>query len=116
MQAIETKYLPTTNFKGSRIKASCERGSVTVSYPHEVGWGEDAHRVAIEALLSKFEAEDIANWQKREATEGRDSKALPPDSLRWWAGSGYVMGGTKIGYVAVGIYPFNHYGKSEASK
>ena len=32
MQAIQTKYLPCTNSKGSRIKATCAAGSVTVSW------------------------------------------------------------------------------------
>ena len=32
MQAIQTKYLPCTNSKGSRIKATCAAGSVTVNW------------------------------------------------------------------------------------
>ena len=32
MQAITTRYLPCTNCRGSRIKAECERGSITVSW------------------------------------------------------------------------------------
>lgn len=32
MQAIQTKYLPATNYRGSRIKATCERGSLTIGY------------------------------------------------------------------------------------
>ena len=35
MQAIQTKYLPATNTKPSRIKAWCDAGSVTIAYPYE---------------------------------------------------------------------------------
>lgn len=34
MQAITVKYLPATNYKGSRLKAFCEAGSLTVDYDH----------------------------------------------------------------------------------
>lgn len=53
MQAIVTKRLPTTNFRGSRIKASCASGSVTIPYPHELS-GQAVHRAAADALVAKF--------------------------------------------------------------
>jgi hypothetical protein len=56
-QAIVTRYLPATNFRGSRIKASCERGSITVSYPHELS-GAQCHAFAVGELLKKFWNED----------------------------------------------------------
>lgn len=62
MQAIVTKFLPATNFKGSRIKASCERGSVIISYPDELRMGEECHRAAASALVAKFMAEDVKNY------------------------------------------------------
>lgn len=34
MQAIHTKYLGPTNNRPSRIKASCDAGSITVSWNH----------------------------------------------------------------------------------
>ena len=55
MQAIVTKYLGPTNVRGSRIKAWCERGSITVSYDDSVS---DAHEVAVRALVAKFVKED----------------------------------------------------------
>lgn len=57
MQAIITKYIPATNFKPSRIKASCERGSGIFSAQdtNEIG---DAHRAACDALCARFDAED----------------------------------------------------------
>lgn len=54
MQAITTKYLPATNTKGARIKASCEAGSVTISYPHEAQHGCEAHAQAVYELGSKL--------------------------------------------------------------
>ena len=77
MQAIITKYLGPTNSRGARIKAKCERGSITIPYPHEANTGEDAHRVALQALINKFVVEDekergtpvIANpWSRRMVT------------------------------------------------
>lgn len=61
MQAIVTKYLPATNTKGSRIKAQCARGSLTVSYPHELS-GEACHIYAAKQLIAKFVAEDAKKY------------------------------------------------------
>jgi hypothetical protein len=51
-QAITTKFLPDTNSKPSRVKATAEAGSVTLS------WGnagiEDNHAAAAQALAAKF--------------------------------------------------------------
>ena len=55
MQAITTKYLPATNTKGARIKASCEAGSVTISYPHEAQNAFAAHALAMYRLALKLE-------------------------------------------------------------
>ncbi len=54
MQAIATKYLPATNTRGSRIKATCKGGSVTIGYPHELPTGEPCHRAAANALCHKM--------------------------------------------------------------
>lgn len=53
MQAISTKYIGPSNVRGSRIKATCEAGSLTIGYPHELS-GEDCHRKAAEALRDKL--------------------------------------------------------------
>lgn len=53
MQAIITKYLPCTNTRGSRIKASCQAGSITIDYPHELS-GMAVHAKAAYALLAKM--------------------------------------------------------------
>lgn len=57
MQAILTQYLPATNTKPSRIKAECERGSVIVSYPHDLS-GADCHVFAADVLVQRFQRED----------------------------------------------------------
>jgi hypothetical protein len=58
MQAIITRYLPPTNVRGSRVKASCARGSITVPFSYE----GDPHIAAADALVAKFIAEDAAQY------------------------------------------------------
>ena len=53
MQAIQTKYLSATNSRGSRIKATCAAGSITIDYPHELS-GMDCHAAAAKALVEKL--------------------------------------------------------------
>lgn len=53
MQAIICKYFGPTNSKGSRIKAQCSAGSITISYPHELS-GQAVYRKAAEALVAKL--------------------------------------------------------------
>src|SRR4029077_1833210 len=52
-QAIVTKYLPATNVKGSRIKATAAAGSVTLHIDHALDIEADHIRTA-KALASKF--------------------------------------------------------------
>ena len=52
-QTIITRYLGPTNHRGSRIKATSWRASVTIPYPHELDTGR-AHRAAAEALCAKM--------------------------------------------------------------
>lgn len=61
MKSIVTKYLPATNLRGSRIKATCQRGSITISYPHDLS-GEAVHVAAADALVAKFAKEDAARY------------------------------------------------------
>jgi len=53
MQAIITKYLGPTNVRGSRIKATCAAGSLTVSYDDALG-SDGNHRAVAEALCVKL--------------------------------------------------------------
>ena len=61
MQAIQTNYIPATNSRGSRIKATCDRGSLTIPYPHDLS-GEEVHREAVRQLVAKFIAEDVKSY------------------------------------------------------
>ena len=50
MQAIQTKYLSPTNVRESRVKATCEAKSITVSWDHRLN-PEDNHRAAAIDLI-----------------------------------------------------------------
>jgi hypothetical protein len=60
MIAIHTKYIPATNFKGSRIKAytvgcgDIKGFQATISYPHEYSY-EVCHFQAVKALVEKHQ-------------------------------------------------------------
>jgi len=69
MQAIETRYCGPTDTKGSRIWASCEGGSLSVSYDHALD-PEENHYAAVKALCDKlgwdaarFFGGRLASWQ-----------------------------------------------------
>ena len=61
MQAIVTKYLPPSNIRGSRVKATCQRGSITVSLPPELN-RNDYHAYAANKLVDKFIKEDAERY------------------------------------------------------
>ena len=69
MQAIQTKFLSATDTRGSCIKAKCARGSVTIPFPHELS-GDDIHRAAVLALVTRFLDED-------------ESKGIPRETNFW---------------------------------
>lgn len=49
MQAIQTKYFGPSNVRGSRIKAQCEAGQLTVPYDH--GLDVECNHMAAAAQL-----------------------------------------------------------------
>lgn len=62
MQAIITKFFGASESgKGARIKAKCERGSITIPFPYECD-SEAAHRKAAHALINKFVEEDTKEF------------------------------------------------------
>ena len=61
MRAIITHYIAPTNLKPSRIKASCARGKIIVSYDHEFDQ-EVAHVRAASALVARFVTEDFTKY------------------------------------------------------
>jgi hypothetical protein len=52
-QAIVTKYLGATNFRGSRVKAMASAGSITLSWDHSLN-SENNHTAAARALAVKY--------------------------------------------------------------
>lgn len=84
MQAIVTRYVPATNTKPSRIKASCVRGSVLTSYPHELS-GDAVHEYAAAALVAKFCAADRKEYgtpiEKNPWNQPRVSGWLPSGGM-----------------------------------
>ena len=56
MQAIKTRFVGPTNTKGSRVKASCDAGTVTLSWDYSVG-SEGNHQKAAMALLNKIHSQ-----------------------------------------------------------
>lgn len=70
MQAILTKFLPPTNNRAARIKAWCDRGSVTIA-TSEANGALEQHAYAAKRLCAKFVAEDAAKY-------GADSQSNNP--------------------------------------
>jgi hypothetical protein len=56
MKAIETKYLPATNTRGARIKATAGNMSATVPYDYSLG-DVELHFEAVKGLVSKHSLE-----------------------------------------------------------
>ena len=65
MQAISVKFLSPTNRRGARLKATCDRGSITIPYPHELNRTE-AHAAALRALVLRFKREDADRYGSTE--------------------------------------------------
>lgn len=64
MQAIQVKYISTTNTKGARLKASCEGGSLTESRDYSNNIEKQA-----EALAYKLANEKL-NWNVKKLIRG----------------------------------------------
>lgn len=54
MQAIETKYLGPTNSRGSRVKATCEAGSVVIEWDDALDSPEN-HDNAVRQLIARLD-------------------------------------------------------------
>lgn len=53
MQAITVKYFAATIYRGARMRASCEAGSITVAWDYELNPERNAV-AACEALLARL--------------------------------------------------------------
>lgn len=54
IQSIQTKFLAPTNTKGSRVKAFCQAGSITIDWGYADSSSEN-HIEAVEALIKKLD-------------------------------------------------------------
>lgn len=72
MQAIHTKYIPASNVKGSRIKATSDNGhSVIVSFDDSLN-GHLVHFEAVKALVAKHKLTwDISNMCYGGSSDGK---------------------------------------------
>jgi hypothetical protein len=52
-QAIQTKYIGPSNFRGSRVKASAEAGSITLHWDHALN-SEENHTRAAKTFADKY--------------------------------------------------------------
>jgi hypothetical protein len=67
-QAIQTRFIPPTNTRPSRVKAFCEAKAITRSWDHSLNVCENHYAIAME--LAK-----IMNWP----TDGHGFGSLPND-------------------------------------
>jgi hypothetical protein len=80
MQAIVTKFIGPTNYRGARYKATCEAGTLTLDSDHALGSEANHVRVA-RALIKRL------GWFH--------------DTARGDTYGDWYSGGTKDGYVFV---------------
>ena len=50
---IKTKFIGPTNYRGARIKATCQAGSITIPYPYDLS-SSDVHWAGAKALIEKL--------------------------------------------------------------
>ena len=84
MQAIVTKYIGPTNSRGSRVKATCQAGSITVGWDDGLDQ-DDNHDAAAVALARKL------GWTG--PSYGKMARGALPSG----AGNVYVFGGGHVG-------------------
>lgn len=65
MDDIKTKYIGPKDGRGSRLKASCKRGSITIPYPYAVG-ATERHEMVANKLRLKLAAKDAAAKQRND--------------------------------------------------
>ena len=66
MQAITTKYIGATNFRSSRVKATAQAGSVTITWNDSLSVDEN-HKQAALKLMAKL------GWQTHTKIIGQGS-------------------------------------------
>ena len=69
MQAISTKHIGPTNYRGSRVKAEADAGSVTISW--EYGLNADANHARAALYLMRLLDWDSSNVRSGTIRDGR---------------------------------------------
>jgi len=67
MQAVTTKYLGPTNTRGSRVKATCQAGSVTIGWDDALN-SDQNHNAAALTLIEKWGW--CGKWLEGQLTDG----------------------------------------------
>ena len=75
MQTITTKFIGPTNTKGSRIKATCWLGNVTISWDYSLDV-EANHHAAVSELVEKLNRKRISenSWSTVGIADSVDGK------------------------------------------
>jgi hypothetical protein len=78
MQAIITKFLCPTNFRGSRYQAKCEAMTVTVAADHALN-AEENHLAVCAELCRRMDARNLAKYGSKAAqwTKPKASGQIP---------------------------------------
>ena len=66
---ISTKYFGPTNTRGARVKATCQCGSITISWDYSLNVDEN-HVNVMRALTNKFNLEWGNEWAIGSSNEG----------------------------------------------
>lgn len=61
MQAITTRFLSPTNFRGSRVKVQCDAGSLVVAWDYSKG-PDDNHDAACAELVKRLGWDTYGAW------------------------------------------------------
>lgn len=64
MQAIQIKYLPATDIKGARLKATCEGGSITEAKDYSIESNQQALNLAFKLANQKLD------WRVKKFSQG----------------------------------------------
>jgi len=67
-QAISTHYIGPTNFRGSRVKAQCEAGQITIEWDNALNVTNN-HAAAATRLIDKLKWDGI--WHMGSPNRGR---------------------------------------------
>jgi hypothetical protein len=74
-QAIVTKYLGPTDRRGSRVKASCEAGTITLVWDDALSSSGNHEAVACALAVKLTWAIDLAHFRRKYAAGGLPSGA-----------------------------------------